>query len=86
LNICYIVFYRFNRNRALQEGFVGVCLEWGILKHRCVIINVYSKCDLEAKSRFWERIMVLRREIGDEAWCVLGDFNVVCHREEIKRG
>jgi len=35
--------------KVVDEGFVGVCLEWGVLNHKCVIINVYSKCDLEAK-------------------------------------
>lgn len=34
-----------------REGFVGVSLEWGALKRRCVLINVYAKCDSEAKRR-----------------------------------
>jgi len=61
---------------------VDVCFEWIVLKQRCVIINVYSKCDLEAKRRLWERTVVLRREIREGTWCILGGFNVVCHREE----
>jgi len=35
----------------VREGYVGVCLDWGVLKHRCYIVNVYSKCDLAAKRR-----------------------------------
>lgn len=31
------------------EGYVGVCLEWGVKKKRCIVVNVYSKCDLVAK-------------------------------------
>jgi hypothetical protein len=33
------------------EGFVGVCLEWGVLKQICFVVNVYAKCDLNAKRR-----------------------------------
>lgn len=35
------------------EGYVGVCLDWGVLRHKCYIVNVYSKCDLPAKRRLW---------------------------------
>jgi len=36
------------------EGYVGVCLEWGVEKKRCIVVNIYSKCDLVAKRRMWE--------------------------------
>jgi len=50
--------------KVVEEGFVGVCLEWGVFKHRCVILNVYSKCDLDGQRRLWEKIVVLKREMG----------------------
>jgi len=67
------------------EGFVGVSLEWGILRRRCVIINVYAKCDLESKRRLWERLILARNNLGQAGWCILGDFNAVGGRGE-RRG
>lgn len=67
------------------EGYVGVCLEWGVEKKRCIIINVYSRCDLPSKRRLWEALVEERVSRGEGAWCVLGDFNVVCRRDE-RRG
>lgn len=43
-----------------DEGFVGVCLEWEDQNQRCIIINVYSKCDFVAKRRLLEHLF------GDE--------------------
>lgn len=59
------------------EGFVGVSLEWGVLRRRCVIINVYAKCEIEAKRRLWERLTIARRNLGEGGWCIMGDFNSV---------
>ena len=67
------------------EGCVGVYLEWGVLKHRCVLINVYAKCDMASKRRMWESIAEDRRTRGGGAWCVLGDFDLVLRRDE-RRG
>ena len=55
------------------------------MKHRFYIVNVYSKCDLPTKKRLWERLVELRRTMGEGAWCILGDFNSVCCSEE-RRG
>jgi hypothetical protein len=33
------------------EGFVRECLDWGVQRRRCYVINVYVKCNLEAKRR-----------------------------------
>jgi len=46
------------------EGYVGVCLEWGVEKTRCFVINVYSKCDLESKKRLWESLFQEHRSRG----------------------
>jgi len=67
------------------EGFVGVCLDWGVLKHRCVIISVYAKCDLAAKRRLWDKLLQVRRVVGEAVWCILGDFNAVRNADE-RRG
>jgi len=31
------------------EGYVGGFLDWGVLKYRCYVVNVYSKCDLSVR-------------------------------------
>jgi len=41
------------------EGYVGVCLDWGVERMRCVVINVNSKCKLAAKRRLWESLVGL---------------------------
>jgi hypothetical protein len=33
---------------------VGACLEYGVLKKVCFVINVYSSCDISGKRRLWE--------------------------------
>lgn len=67
------------------EGFVGVCLDWGVHRRRCFVINVYSKCSLEDKWRLWESLVEVRRSLGDGAWWILGDFNAVRNGDE-RRG
>lgn len=64
---------------------MGVCLDWGVLKHRCLVIIVYSKCDLPAKKRLWEKLIEFRRSLGEGVWCILGDFNSVRWSDE-RRG
>jgi hypothetical protein len=60
-------------------------LEWGVLKHKCIVVNVYSKCDLATKRKLWERLVLARRNLGRGAWCILGDFNTVGDMDE-RRG
>jgi hypothetical protein len=60
-------------------------MEWGVKKIKCMMINVYSKCDLAAKKRLWDRLVVARKNLGIGAWCVLGDFNAVAEMDE-RRG
>ena len=49
------------------------------------MINFYLKCNLDTKRRLWENLLEVNRRFGDGAWCVVGDFNVVCMREERRR-
>ncbi|MCH98940.1 endonuclease/exonuclease/phosphatase family protein [Trifolium medium] len=64
------------------EGFVGVCLEWGVTKTICFVVNVYSKCDIVSKRRLWSILTNCKRGLGDGRWCVVGDFNAVRRTEE----
>jgi hypothetical protein len=66
------------------ESFVGVCLEWGVLKRRCFIVNVYSKCNMSGKRILWEHLVASKNSLGSGAWCILGDFNAVLNRGERK--
>jgi hypothetical protein len=67
------------------EGFVGVCLEWGVMKEVCFIVNIYAKCDLSSKRRMWNNLVLLKRGLGGGKWCVMGDFNSVSRMEERRR-
>jgi len=67
------------------KGFLGVCIEWGPLCRRFLVVNVDSKCDLLDKQRLWENLVVLRNFMGIGVWCFIDDFNSVLHREE-RRG
>jgi hypothetical protein len=66
-------------------GFLGVCLEWGVKKKLCMIINVYSPCDLFSKKRLWVDVLVAKYVEVADLWCVVGDFNSVRCAEERKR-
>lgn len=46
------------------------------------IINVYSLCSLSEKVFLWEKILQLKRSIGDGLWCVLGDFIAITRKEK----
>jgi hypothetical protein len=69
----------------MGEGFVGLCLEWGVKKIICFMVNVYSKCDLSSKRRLWRNICMSKEDFGGGKWCVIGDFNSVLFPEE-RRG
>ncbi|WJX18270.1 hypothetical protein P8452_08084 [Trifolium repens] len=66
----------------LGDGFVGVCLEWGVSKIVCIVVNVYSKCDLASKRVLWNNIVNCKRGLGEGRWCIVGDFNSICSMEE----
>ncbi|WJX76187.1 hypothetical protein P8452_59630 [Trifolium repens] len=66
----------------MGEGFVGVCLEWGMTRTICFVVNVYSKCDMASKRNLWCALLNCKRGLGDGRWCVVGDFNAVCRSEE----
>jgi exonuclease III len=67
------------------EGFVGVCVEWGVGRQSFILVNVYAKCDSASKRRLWEALPNIKDAYGDGKWCILGDFNSVCSGDE-RRG
>lgn len=67
------------------SGFAGICLEWGVRKIRCFVVNVYSPCNLEGKWKLWQDLMMSKRGFGGAIWCVMGDFNVVSNLDQ-RRG
>lgn len=56
-----------------------------MFKKKCVIVNVYAKCNTEAKRRLWDRLILARTYLGEGGWCIMGDFNVVGESSE-RRG
>jgi exonuclease III len=66
----------------MGDGFVGVCLEWGVLKTIFFVVNVYSKCDINSKRVLWNNLITCKRGLGGGRWCVVGDFNAVSSLEE----
>jgi endonuclease/exonuclease/phosphatase family metal-dependent hydrolase len=56
---------------------VGVVLLWGARKIKCVIINVYAPCHLQAKKALWVDLLVALKVYETDHICVSGDFNSV---------
>ncbi|KAL8458968.1 hypothetical protein ACS0TY_036443 [Phlomoides rotata] len=52
----------------------GYWIESGI---SCVIINVYSSCNLADKLRMWDVIKSVALQNSEECVCVVGDFNAI---------
>jgi hypothetical protein len=66
-----------------EQGYLGVCLEWGIKKSLCLILNVYAPCNLTSKKALWVDILVALRAYPSKSFCLLGDFNSV--RDKVER-
>jgi hypothetical protein len=56
---------------------VGVVLLWGASKIKCVIINVYALCHLQAKKALWVDLFVALKVYETNHICMLRDFNSV---------
>ncbi|MCH87544.1 transposon TX1 putative protein, partial [Trifolium medium] len=59
------------------QGYLGVVLLWGVKKTKCVIVNVYASCVLQAKKALWVDLLVAMRIHRGEHYCIMGDFNSV---------
>jgi hypothetical protein len=67
------------------DGFAGACLNIVEEQRICYLVNVYAKCDLQARRELWECILMSKRGFGGDVWCVVGDFNSIRELEE-RRG
>lgn len=65
-------------------SFCGVCGEWGPLKIKCFMVNIYSSCILAEKKKLWDDLRMTKRGFGRGAWCLMGDFNAVKSQGERK--
>ena len=65
-----------------SRGFLFMQGKWKGCNNIVNIINVYSLCSLSEKGFLWEKILQLKRSIGDGLWCVLGDFIAITRKEK----
>ncbi|CAL0303504.1 unnamed protein product [Lupinus luteus] len=68
----------------LGSNFVMVRGNWSMNNVFCNIMNTYSPCDLARKRLFWEEAKNVWMDHSGESWCMVGDFNVILHRDEKK--
>ncbi|XP_057426056.1 uncharacterized protein LOC130719419 [Lotus japonicus] len=68
-----------------DNGFLGLVGAWGSDDVNCVIVNVYSSCNLEEKRIMWASLLQWRGFNQSLVWCLDGDFNAVRGLEE-RRG
>lgn len=59
------------------RGFCGICGEWGPLKIKCFLVNIYSSCNPVEKRQLWEVLKMSKRGFERRAWCLIGDFNAI---------
>lgn len=67
----------------IWEGFVGVCLDWGVHAKRWFVIIFIPNVNLVAKRRLWSTLVHLQNSLGIGGWCFVGDFNAVKEQEQI---
>nr|KYP40532.1 hypothetical protein KK1_038131 [Cajanus cajan] len=77
-----------NRGKLLftfsGSSFHGVYLRWGVDAYSCVVVNVYSRCQLVDKRQLWEELIMSKHGFGSCCWCIVGDFNTVRRLDERK--
>ncbi|KAL0291803.1 UNVERIFIED_CONTAM: hypothetical protein Sradi_7012500 [Sesamum radiatum] len=54
------------------------------LHTNCLIYVIYGDCDIIPRRALWDGLISLSEGITDDAWSVLGDFNVVWDTSEIR--
>ncbi|KAK7281208.1 hypothetical protein RIF29_08984 [Crotalaria pallida] len=67
------------------EGFVAVQGVWYVGRMQCVVVIIYSPCNLTDKRKLWAEIYQLKCSSAIQFWCVMGDFNTIRDRAE-RRG
>ncbi|XP_057451864.1 uncharacterized protein LOC130743648 [Lotus japonicus] len=66
-------------------GFLGLIGTWVSIQQQCVIVNVYSPCDMVGKRALWGELIRWRHGCQIASWCLAGDFNAVRSPDE-RRG
>ncbi|XP_050876677.1 uncharacterized protein LOC127080400 [Lathyrus oleraceus] len=67
-------------------GFLGVCLELGVHKAVCYVVNVYFKCLVNDIEDMWFDLCSCKTECGGVIWCVMGDFKFANYPSKRLRG
>jgi len=70
----------------LGTCFLGVCVDCGVLKSICFVVNLYAKGSLREKRKLRSELVRLKNSLGGEVWCVVGDFNLVLDSCERRHG
>lgn len=71
-------------NSVEDEGFLSISGVWKVNNSYCHIVNVYAPCATSEKKVLWDNLVRVKNQIGDGAWCVIGDFNAVVDPHERK--
>ena len=66
------------------KGFIAVFGKVRKSDLSCVVVNVYSACNMSEKKTLWEELTVLKQACHGSMWCLCGDFNAVRNRSERK--
>lgn len=70
---------------VIGTGFLGLIGVWNNTQQHCVLVNVYSACDMIGKRALWSELQQWRNSCQIVTWCLAGDFNAVRATEE-RRG
>jgi len=68
----------------MGKGFIVVVGQHVKSSVRCVVANIYSPCELNAKKTLWEELSNVKEASQEQIWCCCGDFNLVRSRSERK--
>lgn len=47
-------------------------------------VNIYAPCSTLAKRGVWAELLVLKQNLGEGEWCIVGDFNAITCAAERK--
>lgn len=65
-----------------ESEFFVYSKRWQGIQEVINLVKVYASCNLVNKRGIWEKLVSLKRSMGESLWCVVGNFNVVRRREE----
>ncbi|XP_068504049.1 uncharacterized protein [Phaseolus vulgaris] len=71
-------------SHVVGKGFIAVFGKVHKSDLSCVVVNVYSACNMSEKKTLWEELTVLKQACHGSMWCLCGDFNAVRNRSERK--